>query len=95
MDNMYISLPVVLYVLGIILLVILIILSIRLLKAMNNINKIIEDVDVKVKSLNGIFQIIDFTTDKLSVVTDRITDVISNFLLRIFKKKESEEKENE
>jgi hypothetical protein len=92
---MYISLPVVLYVLGIILLVILIILSIRLLKAMNNINKIIEDVDVKVKSLNGIFQIIDFTTDKLSVVTDRITDVISNFLLRIFKKKESEEKENE
>jgi uncharacterized protein YoxC len=95
MDNLYISLPVVLYILGIVLMIILIILGIRLLRMMNVVESIIRDVDGKVKSLNGIFQIIDTTTDRLSFVTDKVVEGISNFFLRIFKKKEKEKEENE
>jgi hypothetical protein len=75
--------------------IILIILGIRLLRMMNVVESIIRDVDGKVKSLNGIFQIIDTTTDRLSFVTDKVVESISNFFLRIFKKKEKEKEENE
>jgi uncharacterized protein YoxC len=98
MDNLYISLPVVLYILGIILLIILIILGIKLLRMLNHVDEIIQDVDGKVKSLNGIFQFIDTATDKLSFVTDRMVENISNFFLKLFKKKgkiKEEEEENE
>ncbi|HHT38594.1 MAG TPA: hypothetical protein GXZ95_04185 [Mollicutes bacterium] len=91
MDELYISLPVVLYVLGIILLIILIILGIRLLKMMSKIDSIINDVDDKVKSLNGVFEIIDVATDRLSFVTDRVVEFISNFFMKLFKKKEKED----
>lgn len=89
---MYISLPVVLYILGIILLTILIIIGIRLLRTMNKVDEIINDVDGKMKSLNGVFQIIDVATDKLSFVTDKVVESVSSFLLKIFKKKEKSTK---
>ncbi len=92
MDQMYISLPVVLYILGIILLTILIIIGIRLLRTMNKVDEIINDVDGKMKSLNGVFQIIDVATDKLSFVTDKVVESVSSFLLKIFKKKEKSTK---
>lgn len=95
MDQMYISLPVVLYILGIILLTILIIIGIRLLRTMNKIDEIINDVDGKMKSLNGVFQIIDVATDKLSIVTDKVVESVSSFLLKIFKKKEKRTKNEE
>jgi uncharacterized protein YoxC len=66
---------------------------------LNKVDKIIEDVDGKVRSLNGIFQFIDTATDKLSIITDRMVENISNFFLKLFKKKtkieEEEEEENE
>lgn len=90
MENMYISLPVVLYILGIILLVILIILGIRILRIMNNVENIIKDVEAKTKSLNGVFAIIDATTNKVSYLTDKIVEFITNIILRIFKRKEDD-----
>lgn len=95
MGDLYISLPVVLYILGIVFLIILIVLGIRLLRVMNNIDSIVKDVDGKVKSLNGVFQIIDVTTDRLSFVADKMVEGISNFLLRVFKKKDNREYEKE
>ena len=92
MDELYISLPVVLYILGIVLLIILIVLGIRLLRMMTKINNIIDDVDGKVKSLNGVFEIIDVATDRLSFVTDKVVDGTSSFFMKLFKKKEREEK---
>lgn len=88
-------LPITLYVLGSTLLFVLILLVIRLIKVMKITEEVIKDVDGKVKSLNGVFHIIDITTDKLSGLTDKLVDGIGSLILKIFKKKKEEKEENE
>ena len=87
-------LSIVLGVLGSILLVVLIILGIKLIVTMNKIEDVVDDINKKVKSLNGLFSIVDATTDKLALLSDRVVDVVSSIIRRIFKKKGDNE-ENE
>ena len=88
-------LPITLYVLESALLFVLMLLVIRLIKVMKITEEVIKDVDGKVKSLNGVFHIIDITTDKLSGLTDKLVDGIGSLILKIFKKKKEEKEENE
>lgn len=88
-------LPILLYTAGITLLVILIIIGVKFIRTMNKVEDIVDDVDKKVKSLNGVFHIIDTTTDKISFFTDKVVDVISSFVINIFKKKYNKKKEEE
>jgi hypothetical protein len=90
-----ILLPILLYITGVILLIILIIIGLKFIRTMNKVEGIVDDVDNKVKSLNGLFKVIDITTDKLSIFTDKGVDLITNILKTIFKKKKRKEKENE
>ena len=60
-----------LYILGSILLIVLIILGIKLIITMNKIENIVDDINGKVRSLNGIFSVIDMTTDKLALLSDK------------------------
>ena len=84
-------LPLVLYFLGSILLVVLIILGVKLIITMNKIENVVDDISNKVKSLNGLFSIIDTTTDKLALISDRVVDVVSMIIRRVFKRKEESE----
>lgn len=93
MINMMEALPVVLYILGSILLVVLIILGIKLIVTMNKIENIVDDINGKVKSLNGLFSAIDYTTDKLALISDRFVDTVALIIRKIFKRKEKEENE--
>lgn len=88
-------LPILLYIGGVILLVVLIIIGIKFIKTMNRVGDIVENVDKKVNSLNGLFNIIDVTTDKLSIITDKTVDLISSFVINLFKKKYNKKKEEE
>ena len=92
MNNMMEILPVVLYVLGSILLVVLIILGIKLIITMNKIENVVDDINGKVKSLNGLFSMIDYTTDKLALLSDRFVDTVSSLIKKVFGRKE--EKDN-
>lgn len=83
-------LPILLYVLGSILLVVLIILGIKLIITMNKIEIVVDDITKKVKSLDGLFSIIDMTTDKLAMLSDRVVDTVSLFIKKIFRRKEDE-----
>lgn len=85
------ALPLVLYFLGSILLVVLIILCVKLIVTMNKIENLVDDISVKIKSLNGLFSIIDTTTDKLALLSDRVVDVVASIIRKIFKKKEGVE----
>jgi len=90
------ELLVIIYTLGIILLVLLIILAIKAINAMTKVERIIDNVEGKVKSLDGIFNIIDITTDKLSMMSDSIFNTLYNFVLNIFSKiRNKEEVEDE
>lgn len=83
-------LPIILYVLGSILLVVLIILGIKLIITMNKIENVVDDINTKVKSLDGFFSIIDFTTDKLAMLSDRLVETIASLIKKIFRRKEDE-----
>lgn len=90
-------LPVLLYFLGSILLIVLIILGIKLIQTIDKANALLDDVENKVKTLNGFFNMVDSVSGTLSVVGERIVDnvtgLISSFLHKRRKKKE--EKEND
>lgn len=90
-------LPIILYILGSILLGILIVLGIKLINVMNKMEKVVDDINTKVSSLNGVFSIIDATTDRLALLSDRMVDGISLIIRKLFakKKKKNKEKEND
>ena len=86
-------LEVMLYILSSILLVVLIILGIKLIITMNKIENVVDDINNKVKSLNGLFSIIDYATDKLAMISDRFVDIISAVIKKIFVRKEDKDNE--
>ena len=87
-----------LYILGSILLVVLIVLGVKLIITINKIDTIVDDINGKIGKLNGVFQIIDLTTDKLALVSDKLIDGLSFIIRKIFvrgKNNGKEESENE
>lgn len=86
-------LPVILYIMAIVLIVILIILGIKLIDTIGRVNVILDDIEKKSKSLNGIFSIIDTVTDSVASVSDSIMTGVSGFVSRIFKKRRKDKKE--
>lgn len=88
-------LPILLYTAGITLLIVLIIIGVKIIRTMNRVEDIVEDVDQKMKSLDGVFHIIDTTADKISFLTDKVVDVISSFVIKLFNKKYNKTKETE
>ena len=82
-------LPILIYILLCVLLVLLIVICFKVIKTMNKVEDIVLDVDEKVKSLNGIFTIVDTVTDKLSALTEIISDSIIIFVKSIFKHKKN------
>lgn len=87
--------PFILYFLLIILIIVLIVLIIRMIKTIGKVDKVVEDVNYKVKKLNGLFEIIDYTTDTLVSFNDKIVNFISNKIVSIFKKKTNKKKKGE
>ena len=76
-------LQVILYILGSILLIVLIILGIKLIITMNKIENVVDDINVKVNKLNGVFSIIDLTADKLVLISNKLVDGISSLIRKI------------
>ena len=87
MDFWLSFLPIIIYILLIIILIIGIILGIKSIITINKVEKVVDDVNEKVESLNGLFQIVDFTTDKLVSITDKVVDGLSSLASRLFFKK--------
>lgn len=80
-------LQILLYILGSILLVVLIVLGVKLIITMNKIEVVVDDISIKVGKLNGLFSVIDATTDKLSILSDKMVDAVSVLIRKIFKRK--------
>lgn len=87
-------LPIIIYILLIIILVIGIILGVKSIITINKVEKVVDDVNDKVQSLNGVFSIIDFTTDKLALVTDKLVEGIGGLFSKLFLGKKKGEEEN-
>lgn len=85
------GLQIVLYLLGSILLVVLIILGVKLIITMNKIESVVDDINVKVNKLNGLFAVIDVTTDKLALLSDKLVDGVSSVIRKMFSRKKRKE----
>ena len=92
METLSTVMPIILYILTSVLVLVLIILSIKLIYTIDKVNDIVDDVDRKVKSLNGFFNVIDMITDKVSLLSDKTVDLISNFFTKIISGRKSKNK---
>lgn len=86
-------LPVILYILGAILLVALIVLTVKLIITMDKIEKIVDNITVKVKSLDGVFEVASLVTGKVTFITDKIVDFVSMIIEKIFNKRKDDKNE--
>ncbi len=86
-------LPVLLYTFGIILLIVLIILGIRLIQILDRCDKVIDNVEEKVNSLNGVFSVINKTSYGLSMISDKVISGVVGMVSRIFNKKKDKEED--
>lgn len=86
MANLETVLPIILYILGILLLVVLIILGVRLIQILDRAEKVIDNVEEKVNSLNGLFYVIDKTTSSIDLISTKVVSSIVNLISKIFGK---------
>ena len=82
-------------ILGSILIVALIVLVMKLIFTVDRVNKMLDDVEVKVSKLDKMFDIVDVITDNMSLLSDKIVDTISNLIRKLFNKNGKEEITNE
>ncbi len=88
-------LPIIIYILLIGLLVVLLILGIKSIITMNKVDKMVDNVNHKIETLNGVFGFLDIVTDKISSLGDFIVNIISNKITSIFQKKKKKDEEEE
>ena len=94
MVNLSDALILVLILALIILVVIFTILGIKLIKTLKKVDEVIEDVNSKMNKVNGVFEIIDKTTDYAATISDKVIGSISKFINHLFfKKKGSDDDE--
>ncbi len=83
------------YVLGAVLLGALIVLVIKLVYSVNRINTILDNVEMKMKTVDKAFGAVDRLVDSFSMVTDKVVDGIALGISKVFnhKKKKNRIKE--
>ena len=70
------------------------ILGVKLIITMNKIENVVDDINGKVRSLNGIFSVIDMTTDKLALFSDKTISFITDAIKKLFIKRKEKLEEN-
>lgn len=88
-------LPVIIYMLLVIFLVVAIIIGIKVIFALNKIDALVDDVTAKVKTLDRVFKVIDFASDKVAALGESIVASVGTIFSKIFKKKLKEMEEDE
>ena len=80
-----------------ILLVVLIILSVKLIYTIDRVNKVMDEIDIKISKFDKAFSLVDVVTDNMAIISDKLVDGISYMIRKILrrKKKGKEEEINE
>ena len=78
------TLLIIIYSLIAILLIVLIVFVIRLFSTLSRLNKTLDDVNTKIEKLNGLFNIIDNTTDYITVISDKCCTVAIPLFIIIY-----------
>lgn len=82
-------LSIVLYILGALLLLVLIALGIKLIFTVDKTNRLLDDIQGKSKSLDGLFKGIDKFTDGMNRVSTTVVSSLLGVFSSLFKKKKA------
>ena len=74
-----------------ILVVVVIVFVYKLTITLDKANTVLDDIYVKVKKLDGLFEIIDKSADTISVLTNKVSDIVVNSIFKVFKRKRKDE----
>ena len=89
-------LPILLYLAGLVLLIVLIIVGIKLIGLLDKFDRIADNVEVKITSLDGAFNFVDKFSDSVAMVSDSLVSGTVKLLSNVFgKNKTSKEDEEE
>lgn len=87
------SMLIVLYTLLSVLVLFVIVFVYKLSKTLDRANVVLDDIEKKVHKLDNLFDIIDRSADTISLLTDKVSGVISSSILKIFKKRKRDDYE--
>lgn len=93
MEGLTVFFQMLLYLLGATLLVVLIVLAIKLIYTVDKTNEILDNVDSKVKSLDGLFEVIDSTSNAIASLKDRLFDKFFGIIGKVGRKNRKKEEE--
>lgn len=88
-------LPIIIYVLLVVLLVICIIIGYKVIATMNHLEKIIDDVEEKVHTFDKFFNLLNFTTDKITSISDTLIAKVSSGIGKLLSKRKKREEYDE
>ena len=95
-EFLQVFLPIVIDILLIVLLIVGIIIGFRLINVMGKIDNLIDNLTKKIQSLDGLFNVIDYISDGITTITDKVVDKTMGLFSRFAHKKNKNNKiENE
>ena len=86
-------LPIIFYTLLCVLVVFVIVFVYKLTKTLDKTNELLDDVDGKVKKLDGVFNVIDKGADTINMLTSRFVDVVVGAVGKVLKKRKDDSDE--
>ena len=94
MEGLATVLPIIIYFLLIILLVVGIILGIKIIITIDKVNVVVDDLTKKIKTLGGVFNLVDAATNKVGYLTSKVIDGVMSVVNKIIglrKRKEEDD----
>lgn len=74
---------------------IIVVVLLTLMFYRNKVDLLLDDVTKKVHSLDRVFNMIDYTTDKVTMISDTVVNFITSKLKRIIKFKKNDEEDED
>ena len=73
----------------------LLVLCIKLVGTLGKVDYLLDNVTRKAESLDGLFNVIEMTTNRFGAIGETITSSLMNLVKRIFNKKENKKRKGE
>ncbi len=89
------ALVVLLYIVLIVFVIVLITLGIKLIGTIKKTNILLDNITKKAESLDGVFDMIDYTTSKFGAIGEMISGYIGGIVKKLTGKKGKRKEENE
>ncbi len=95
MEEMSLILGIITYIFTIILLIVAIIIGIRVIGLTEKADKVLDDIQEKVNSLNGMFSVVNKVSSSMELISSKIASAVANLIGKVLKRKKEDEEEDE